>query len=236
MTKRQMFYATAAMLGAMLLGGTAAKAALVQSDFDPGGTYYGGVEGWFNYGAAGLGTIANPTGGTTTWADIHSTNQYYTSITSQDWATPGVTTADWNNYSHLECDVILPASWIPTSNATLTVEFQTNTGGSGAINKYGSATLLGNLKDTVQHVDIDYSSLKPFAPTPNWNLSFEAHPGYAWEWDTGGNPNATPADFHYYLDNVQFTNGVPEPASAGLLAIGGLSGALRRRRGTQTMS
>jgi hypothetical protein len=214
------------LLGAVLLFASASNAGVIQSDFDPGGTYYGGTEGWFPYGAAGMGTITNPTGGTTTWADIHSTNQYYTSVTSQDWATPDVTTATWNDNSNLEFDVILPASWLPTSSATVTVEFQTNTGGSGAINKYGSATILGSLKDTVQHVNIDYSSLKPFAPTPNWNLSFEVHPGYDYGWDTGGNPSAVPADFHYYLDNVQFT---PEPNSFGVMAFSGLLAGLCRK-------
>ena len=44
------------------------NAAVIVSDFDPGGTYNGGTEGWFPYGTAGISAISNPTGGTSTWA------------------------------------------------------------------------------------------------------------------------------------------------------------------------
>jgi len=220
---------------AMLLAGVQAGAAVVVSDFDPGGTYYGGTEGWFPYGTEGMSTVAAPTGGTSTWGDVNA-SQYGASITAQDWAVPGVSTADWNANTHLEFDIILPGTgptrWLPNGSATVNVELQTHTGGAGTINKNATPTVDGSIKDAIQHVSIDLSSLQPFALTPNWNLSINLSPGYDYGWDQAGNPGgAIPYDAHWYIDNVQFTTqAVPEPAAAGALALLAGVGATRRWR------
>lgn len=211
---------------AVIVAGPAAFAVNVQSDFDPGGTYYGGIEGWFNYaGLPDFGT-STPVGGTTLWLRVKP-NQYWGQITSQSWATPGVTVADWNSYTHLEFDVIVDSLWLPNNPAqVIDVEFQVGGGVQGTVNKYAYPTINTSLKDTIQHVDIDLTALQPFDPTATyWNLSFNLRPGYAWEWDPS-NPNVQPYDPRFYIDNVTWT---PEPAALGTLVLVGLAG-LRRRR------
>ena len=230
--KRLCLMTAAAAVLSMMTATT--RAAVIVSNFEPGsGTYNGGVQGWFPYGTQGISTIANPTGGgASTWADIDA-NQYYAKITAQDWAVPGVTTADWIAADNLEFDILLPGSgptvWLPNGNATVDVEFNTHTGGAGAVAKHASATVNGALKDTVQHVSIPLASLQPFDATPNWDLSINLYPGYDWGWD-GGNTSGIAYDAHWYLDNVQFTN-VPEPASMTLIALAGVLAMRRNRRG-----
>ena len=214
----------AAALGLALLNGPTV-ANVIHSDFDPGGTYYGGTEGWFNYaGNPGFAT-ATPTGGSTLWLEVKP-NQYSGNITSQNWATPDVTVATWNSNSHLDFDVIVDTQWIPNNAAqAISVELQVGGGVSGTVNKYANPTIDTSLKNTIQHVSIPLASLQPFDPTSTfWNLSFNLSPGYAWEWDSN-NPGVQPYNPHYYIDNVAWVT-VPEPASALLVVMGSVCGVL----------
>ena len=229
---RRLFLMTAAAMLSMTTAAAVTRGGVIVSNFEPGaGVYNGGVQGWFPYGTAGISTIANPAGGTSTWADV-AANQYFAKITAQDWAVPGVTTADWNASDNLEFDIILPGSgptvWLPSGSAQVDVEFNTHTGGAGAVAKHAFATVSGALKDTVQHVSIPLASLQPFDATPNWDLSINLYPGYDWGWD-GGNTSGIAYDAHWYLDNVQFTN-VPEPASLSVIALAAGAVGMRRIR------
>ncbi|QEG37235.1 PEP-CTERM sorting domain-containing protein [Bythopirellula goksoeyrii] len=219
-------------LSFVLLSGSNLRAE-VQSDFDPGGTYFGGTEGWFNYGGS-LGpnppTTTTPTGGTTLWMEVQP-QQYYGKMTSQSWATPDITVSDWNSHTNLEFDVIVNSSWIPSASTNVEVEFQVGGGSAGEVNQYANPTIDTSLKDTIQHVSIPLASMQPFDPTATyWNLSINLYPGYAYEWDSA-NPNAVPYDARYYIDNVEWTGVVPEPTS--LLLLGSCSLLLigsRRKR------
>ncbi len=204
---------------------------VIHSDFDPGGTYYGGTEGWFNYAGLPGFTTSTPTGGSTLWLDVIP-QQYWGQITSQNWAVPDVTIGTWNSSSSLDFDVIVSSSWFPNNAAQqISVEFQTTGGVSGTVNQYGNPTIDTSLKDTIQHVSIPLAGLQPFDPTATgWNLSINLSPGYAYEWDTGGNPNAQPYDPHYYLDNITWVSAVPEPSSAILALVVGMLGAVMGRR------
>jgi hypothetical protein len=195
-------------------------AAIIISDFDGGSVHYGGTDGWFGYGAAGIGT-GTPAGGSSNWM-WYKPNQYFGKITNQDWATPALTEANFNSLDHLEFDVIVPGSgpnvWLPNNPAQpIEIEFQFN-----GINKYAYPTIDTGIKDTVIHVSVDYSSLKPFA-SGAVNLSFKSEPGYDWGWD-GANSSSVAYDARLYLDNVTLT---PEPG-IGLLWLAGLA-MLRRR-------
>ena len=215
---------TVMALGLMLLS-SHGLAAVVHSDFDPGGTYYGGAEGWFNYsGMAGF-TTSTPAGGSSLWLDVE-TYQYYSGyITSQNWAVPDVTIGTWNASSSLEFDVIVSSTWYPNDPAKqIEVEFQTTYGGSGTVNQYAYPTINTSLKDTVQHVSIPLAGLQPFdSAAPDWNFSIKlTAPGYAWEWDSN-NPSVQPIDPHYYLDNITWVNAaVPEPSSGLMTLVAGI--------------
>lgn len=202
-------------VGLTLLGGQA-LANTVQSDFDPGGTYYGGTEGWFNYGGMPDFAIATPAGGATNWLGVKP-QQWWGQITSQSWATPDVTLATWNGSLSLDFDVIVDSLWLPNNTAqAVSVELQVGGGSEGTINKYANPTINTALKDMVQHVSIPLAALQPFDPTATyWNLSVNITPGYDWGWDSG-NPEVQPYNPRYYLDNVTWV--VPEPATLVLLA------------------
>ncbi len=203
--------------------------AKVHSDFDPGGTYFGGIEGWFNYsGNPGFATTT-PAGGSTLWLGVKP-QQYFGQITSQNWATPDITIPDWNSNTHLEFDVIVDSLWYPNAITPISVEFQVGGGVGGTINQYANPTIDTSLKDTVQHVSIPLAGMQPFDPTATfWNLSINLFPGYAFEWDPG-NPNVQPYDPRYYIDNVEWTT-IPEPASLVLGACCLVMLATRRQRG-----
>lgn len=204
--------------------------AKVHSDFDPGGTYFGGDEGWFNYdGNPGFG-IATPAGSSTQWLAVQP-QQYWGKITSQSWATPDITIADWNSHTHLEFDVMVDDLWFPSGTATIDIEFQVDGGDGGTINQYAHPTIDTSLKNVVQHVSVPLAGLQPFDPTATtWNLSLNLFPGYAWEWDTA-NPAAVAIEGRYFIDNVEWTGAVPEPTSLVLLGSCGLMlwGARRKR-------
>lgn len=224
-------------LAITLIAGACASSALankVISDFDTG-TYYGGVQGWFPYGSIGLGIEAAPVGNggnTSNWM-WQAPNQYYGSMTNQNWATPGILGSDFDAHTQLELDLIVPGTgphaWLPSNPATsMQVEFQVTGGGAGTVTKTKTVTFDASLKDQVQHVVVDYSSLLPLDPTATgFNLSIRAEPGYDWGWDSG-NTSGIPYSPYLYYDNIQLTN-VPEPASLGLLSLGGLA-LIRRRR------
>lgn len=216
----------------LILCGSRSLAAVVHSDFDPGGTYFGGTEGWFNYSGMPGFTTSTPAGGSTVWLDVKP-QQYWGQITSQNWAVPDVTVGTWNSSSTLEFDVIVSSSWIPNNAAQqISVEFQVGGGVNGTVNKHANPTINTALKDTIQHVSIPLASSQPFEPDATfWNLSINLSPGYAWEWDSG-NPSVQPYDPHYYLDNITWAE-VPEPRSALMLVVGsfvGLSGRVRAHR------
>ncbi len=208
--KIRKYCVAAAMLGLTLSCGSAW--AEVHSDFDPGGTYFGGTEGWFNYsGNPGFAT-ATPAGGSTLWLGVQP-QQYFGQITSQNWATPDITIPDWNSNTHLEFDVIVDSLWFPNNaSQAISVEFQVGGGVGGTINQYANPTIDTSLKDTIQHVSIPLAAMQPFDPTATfWNLSINLSPGYAYEWDSS-NPNVQPYNPRYYLDNIEWTT-VPEPTS-----------------------
>ena len=216
--------------------GSHSLAAVMHSDFDPGGTYFGGTEGWFNYSGLPGFTTSTPAGGSSLWLDVIP-QQYWGQFTSQNWAVPDVTVGTWNASSSLEFDAIVNSSWFPDNVAQqISVEFQVGGGVGGTVNKYANPTINTSLKDTIQHVSIPLASLQPFDPTATfWNLSFNVSPGYAWEWD-GNNPNALPYAPHFFLDNITWVE-VPEPSSALLWLMGSFVGALSgTRRAHRAMS
>jgi hypothetical protein len=219
------------MAQALMLLGSHGLAAVTHSDFDPGGTYYGGTEGWFNYdGMLGF-TTSTPTGGSTLWLDVIP-QQYWGKITSQNWAVPDVTIGTWNSSSSLEFDVIVSSSWFPNNAAQqISVEFQVGGGVNGTVNKYANPTINTALKDTIQHVSIPLASLQPFEPDATfWNLSMNLSPGYAWEWDSG-NPSVQPYNPHYYLDNITWVDAVvPEPSAGLMTLVAGIFSTMVARR------
>lgn len=190
--------------------------AQLQSDFDGTGTFYGGTEGWFNYdGNPGFG-VGTPAGASSNWLAVRP-QQYWGKITSQSWATPGITMANWNSNTHLEFDVVVDDQWFPSGTATINIELQTDDGAGGVFNHIATPTIDTSLKNVIQHVSVPLASYQPFDPTaPNWNLSFNLSPGYAWEWDAA-NPSVVPVAATYYLDNIRWTGAVPEPASLVLV-------------------
>lgn len=208
-----------------------APASVVHSDFDPGGTYYGGTEGWFNYSGMPVFTTSTPAGGSTLWLEVKP-QQYWGQITSQNWAVPDVTIGTWNSSTSLDFDVIVDSAWLPNNPAqAISVEFQVQGGVGGTINQYGNPMIDTSLKDTIQHVSIPLASLQPFdATATTWNLSINLNPGYAWEWDSG-NPNAQPYDPRFYIDNVTWVDSaVPEPSTGLIALIAGVLFAVRARR------
>jgi hypothetical protein len=217
------------MLGFVLTAGVACGS-VIHSDFDPGGTYYGGIEGWFNYSGMPGFITSTPAGGSTVWLDVKP-QQYWGQITSQNWAVPDVTVGTWNSSSSIDFDVIVNSAWIPNNAAQqISVEFQVGGGVNGTVNKYANPTINTSLKDTSQHVSIPLAGLQPFESDASfWNLSVNLIPGYAWEWDSN-NPSAVPYDPHYFLDNITWVSAVPEPRSAlMILAAVMLMGPFARR-------
>lgn len=61
----------------LLLGTTAARADVIHSDYDPGGTYYGGLEGWFNYGGVYSISAAVPGVASSDWMKVQLSQQYW---------------------------------------------------------------------------------------------------------------------------------------------------------------
>jgi len=183
----------------------------IHSDFDAGGTYFGGTEGWFNYAGLPDFSTATPTGGSTQWLRVKP-NQYYGQITSQNWAVPDITISDWNSNSHLKFDVLVDDLWIPNNaNQSFSVEFQVGGGVNPTSTQYANTTINTSLKNVVQSVSIPLASLQPFDPTATfWNLSINLSPGYAWEWDSN-NPSVQPYDARFYVD---ISAGFPNPPPA----------------------
>jgi hypothetical protein len=218
-----------AVLALALVGGPA-LASVVHSDFDTGGTYFGGTEGWFNYSGMPVFTTSTPTGGSTLWLEVQP-QQYWGQVTSQNWAVPVVTIGTWNSSSSLDFDVIVDSLWIPDNAAqAISVEFQVGGGVNGTVNKYANPTIDTSLKDTIQHVSIPLAGLQPFeADATFWNLSINLNPGYAWEWDPN-NPNVQPYNPRYYLDNITWVTPVPEPGSGFMALVAGTFVAMRARR------
>ncbi len=228
----------AAMIAVVAAGATVASAGVMVSDFDSG-TYYGGVQGWFAYGSAGVGTEAAPAGSganNSTWM-WQKPNQYFGQMTNQSWANPGVPASAFDANTQLELDLIVPGSgahaWLPGNPATpMAIEFQVTGGGLGSVTKTRTITFDASLKDQAQHVVVDYSSLLPLDPSATgWNLSIKAEPGYDWGWDAA-NPSGIPYDAYLYYDNVQLTT-VPEPAALGPVALAGVALLRRRERRRQ---
>jgi hypothetical protein len=208
-----------------------APAAVMISDFDPGGTYYGGIEGWFNYsGMPYLSTEASPPGGSTNWLAVGPT-QYYENFTAQNWAVPDVPWSAFLSNTQIELDLIIPGSgpnaWYPSNpNQPISFELQFFGGSMGTVNSYPATTFNSGLKDQVIHVVVDYSSLTLDPTATGWNLSLQSMtPGYAWEWDAS-NPNFVPYGARFFVDNIQLTS-IPEPVGLGVVALAGLM--LRRR-------
>src|SRR5687767_3819082 len=129
---------------------------VIISDFEPGGTYYGGTEAWFGYGAAGTGT-GTPTGGTSNWFWAKP-NQYYGSITNQSWANPEVNVNSFNSNSHLQFDLLVPTGGpdasLPSALTTLSIDFQFGGGSSGTVNQTLQTTFDSSLKNTVIPIDV----------------------------------------------------------------------------------
>jgi hypothetical protein len=220
--------ALAISLSMALLSATA-TADVLHSDFDPGGNYNGGTEGWFNYGGMPVFTPSTPPGESSQWLEVKP-QQYYGQITSQNWATPDVTVATWNASTSLDFDIIVDSAWIPNNaSQQISVELQVGGGANGTVNKYATPTIDTSLKNTVQHVSIPLAGLQPFdLDATFWNLSINLAPGYAWEWDSN-NPAVQPYDPRYYLDNVTWVSQVPEPSSALLVLLGGAAAAIGAR-------
>ena len=209
-----------AILALVAINGTTSWAK-VHSDFDSGGTYYGGEQGWFNYDGNPDFGIGTPAGASTQWLAVRP-QQYWGKITSQSWATPDTTVADWNAHSHLEFEVVVDELWFPSGSATINIEFQVDGGSGGTINQYADAMIDTSHKNVVQHVSVPLAGLQPFDPTATtWNLSLNLFPGYAWEWDAA-NPAAVEIEGRYYIDNVQWTGAIPEPGSFVLIGSCGL--------------
>jgi hypothetical protein len=229
MSKRASGFTAAFAVVIGIWAGTAEAVAIV-SDFEPGGTYYGGDEAWFGYGMQSVAQESSPPGGTGNWLRA-SPNQYYGQMTNQSWANPDISVGTFNNHSHLEFDLIVDNSWLPNASTPLTIEFQFGGGTSGTVNKYKTVNFNSATKQQVIHLDADYSTFgSSFDPTSTfWNLSFETHPGYDWGWD-GANPSSVPYATKFWIDNVQLTGApLPEPASLGLVLLGGLALARRSR-------
>jgi hypothetical protein len=221
-------WVTSLTLGIALAGGQA-RADVIHSDYDPGGTYFGGTEGWFNYDGLPGFTTSTPAGGSTLWLDVKP-SQYWGKTTSQNWAVPDVTVGTWNSSSSLEFDVIVNNLWFPNNAAQpISVEFQVG-GGSNPSTQIANGTINTGLKGTVQHVSIPLAGLQPFDPTSTfWNLSINLSPGYAWEWDTA-NQSVQPYDPHYYLDNINWVAAIPEPGLGLVMLAAGILVAVGRRR------
>lgn len=225
---REKTWRAIAALGVLTLC-TGSLRAEIHSDFDPGGTYFGGTEGWFNYAGLEDFATATPTGGSTLWLRVKP-YQYYGQVTSQNWAVPDITISDWNANSHLKFDILVDNLWFPNvANQPISVEFQVGGGVEPNSTQYASPTIDTSLKNVVQSVSIPLASLQPFDPTATfWNLSINLYPGYASEWDEN-NPSVQLYDPRFYVDNIRW---VPEPATGTLLAICGaiVAAQLRRRR------
>jgi hypothetical protein len=220
-----------------LVVGTTTYANVMLSDFDSGGPYNGGVQGWFGYGDVGaVGTVANPLGGTSTWM-VKSPGQYYGQSTLQSWANPTLNVANLNANTDLQFDLILPGSgpnaWLP-SNASqnIAIELQACGGALGTQTRDANVTFNGSLKDQVIHIDFNYyAAFGAFDPTGTFvNLSLNFSPGYDWNWDSN-NPSHGTYAAQAYLDNVQLVS-VPEPTVLALAGLGALA-LLRLRRCVQ---
>ena len=229
--------ANAGLAAVLVFGAVNAGADVMLSDFDTGGPFYGGVQGWFGYGdAAAVSTIVNPTGGNSTWM-VKSPGQYYGSCTMQSWANPALNVANINANTDLQFDLILPGSgphaWLQNNTSqTINIALQLGGGTLGSQDHNADVTFDGSIKDQIIHIDFNYNSaFGTYDPTATFaNLSLNTSPGYNWVWDSN-NPNAVPYAAQLYIDNVQLTSAVvPEPSALALCGMGGLCLALLRRR------
>lgn len=226
--------ATAAALTAALAGGQAMGAVL--SDFDAGGTYYGGVEGFFSYGATEGGdpipTVTNPAGGTGDWLRIRPVNQYYGQVVAQGWAIPDVPVSTIRTSSNFEMDLIVESGWLP-AGINLSIQIQLLDASDAVLETVNIAYANPSVpKDTLVHVNEYFADQITSASdaAANYNLVINGAPGYDYGWDTASNPEAVEyPGVNYYIDNVAVTV-IPEPASAGMIlaGLGALAG--RRRR------
>lgn len=196
-------YALLGLVALSLAASSASAASKVLADFEPGGVYYGGTEGFFNYaGLADFGTYSNPLGQTSTWIGFKPF-QYWGQMIHQGWATPDFPASELQNYTRIEFDVMVDSEWYPGSNQIsfglllgstfhelpITVDFST--------------------PGVPQHVVADYSSLTAeVASATYFEVQTNFRPGYRWEWDTA-NPSAVAYNPHIYFDNFVFTTGGP---------------------------
>lgn len=205
-------------------------AGLMHSDFDEGGTYFGGVEGWFNYaGLPFVGIVSEPLGQPTNWLSVKP-NQYWGEIVSQHWAVPDVTPTSIAGFSYFEFDLMADSTWIAGMDS-FSLNIQLELPGQGQVSFPRTLPPIDlSQPGVVQHVMIDISDLQtPAATATGYNIVLNFRPGYRWEWDPN-NPDSVPYDATIYYDNFQFTNGaIPEPTRlACLLPAFALVGTRRR--------
>ena len=204
--------AVAAAVAGMLAAGNIAYADVMLSNFE--GSLGNGVQGWFDYNGnvSNIGVTNAPTGGAGNWMHIGYTTGTYTNAgpTIQPWANSNFNNANFQAHNFLHLDVIFPSTgpnaWL--SNQTLPVYINSN-GGPGDGIQLG--TVDTSIKDTKQHLALDYSAHKSsnggaLSVTDWMNLLF----GHADEAQWGAevfNP-------YVYVDNIQFTTSAtlpPEP-------------------------
>ncbi len=161
---------------------------------------------------------------------ITTSSQYYGVFQIQTAAT---TPQNWNSYQDITLDVLFPNTTTPPAYPGTSVEVagvgyqgasQTQTVASLATAIY-PAVPSSNASTTLIPVTIPISQVAPAVLPGGWfQVLLNIYPSY----DSG-----TSAPWTFDVGNIQFANpvtSVPEPASIGVLAIGGLGLLLLGRR------